>query len=294
MAQEYWQWPESRWGSSDIDWKKAGTITAGIDVGAVSSQAVVMCDDNLYCYANIYTGPDSGGSANRAMEMALGGTGLKIGDIRSAVATGYGRKNVPFAQQTVNEINCHARGARFMYGPTVRTIIDLGGQASKVIKCTDYGNIVEFYFSDKCATGMGRGIELLSKLMHVPLVDMGELSLTVEKDPDPVSNTCYIYANTEAMGLFRGGVKENEALAAYLYAVAYRLFILAGRVKVEQDIALTGGLAKNTGIVKRLERLLGMNVLTSDYDTQLAGAIGAALLAKERLEEPRQATAGVK
>jgi predicted CoA-substrate-specific enzyme activase len=228
------------------------------------------------------------------MAMALEGTGMKIGDIRSTIATGYGRKNVPFAQQAVNEVNCHAQGARFMYGPTVRTIIDMGGQGSKVLKCTEYGRIVEFYFSDKCATGMGRGVELLSKLMHVPLQDMGELSLTVEKDPEPVSNTCYIYANTEALGLFREGVKENEVLAAYLFAVAYRIFILAGRVKVEKDIALTGGLAKNTGIAKRLERELGVITLTSKYDTQLAGAIGAALLAKERLEEPSKAIAGVK
>lgn len=295
MAQEYWKWPESQETAKDIDWKKAKVITAGVDVGAVSSQAVVMCDDKLYSYASIYTGPDSGGSANRVMEKALDGTGMKVKDIHNTVATGIGRKNVAFAQQAVNEIACHVQGARFMYGPSVRTIVDMGGQGNRVMKCTEYGRMTEFYVNDKCATGMGRGIELFSKLSHIPLLEMGELSLKVEQDPEPVTTTCYLFANTEAMGLFREGQKESEVLAGYLFAMAYRLFTLAGRMKMEKELALTGGVAKNQGVVKRLERELGVTALTSQYDTQLAGAIGAALMAKEQLEKPRsKATAGVK
>jgi bzd-type benzoyl-CoA reductase Q subunit len=293
MTQDYWQWPESRWTAPDIDWKQAGVITAGVDVGAVSSQAAVMYNNRLYCYASIYTGPDSGGSANRVMEKALEGTGLTVKEIRYTVATGYGRKNVSFAQQTVNDIACHVKGARFIYGPRVRTIVDMGGLGAKVMKCTEQGRMTEFYVNDRCAAGMGRGIELLSRLMHVPLVKMGELSLTVEKDPEPVSTTCYLFANTEAMGQFREGLKESEILAAYLFAVAYRLFTLAGRVKVEKELALTGGLARNAGVVKRLERELGITAPVPAFDPQLAGAIGAALLAGAHLRKPLKAMAGV-
>lgn len=287
MTQEYWRWPESRWIASDVDWKKADRITGGVDVGAVSSEAVVMCDDKLYCYAIIRTGPDSGGSAVRAMERALEGTGMKVGDIHYTVGTGYGRKNVPFAQQAINEIACHVRGALFMYGPTVRTVVNMGGQTSKAIRCNEWGKITEFFINDKCATGMGRGVELTANLLHIPIQDMGEMSLAVAEEPEPVSTTCYTFANTEAIGLLRAGWKENEVLAAYLFAVAERLYTLVGRLKVEADLAFTGGLAKNAGVVKRLERRLGLKALPSKYDNQLAGAIGAALFAKAILEKSR-------
>ncbi len=154
--------------------------------------------------------------------------------------------------------------------------------------------MTEFYVNDKCASGMGRGIEIVSKLMQVPLEKMGEISLTIDKDPEPVSTTCYLFANTETLGMFREGKKENEILAAYFFALAYRIYTLAGRMKLEKDLAFTGGVAKNSGIVKRLERELGVTALTSPYDPQLAGAIGAALLAQAQIQKPSPAAAGVK
>jgi bzd-type benzoyl-CoA reductase Q subunit len=250
-----------------------------VDIGAVSSQAVVLCDGQLYCYANIRTLADSRKSAEAVMQKALDGTGLKIEDIACTCSTGYGRKNVPFAKKEANEIACHAKGARYMFGPTVRTVVDLGGQAAKAMKLFEWERIRDIMAQDKCATGMGRSIETLADLMQVPIAEMGERSLTVAKDPEPVSTTCYAFANTEAMGLFREGYKENEVLAAYLFAIANRLYTMIGRLNPEKELALTGGLAKNPGIVKRLEKLLGMTALTSKYDPQLAGAIGAALIA---------------
>lgn len=293
MTQEYWRWPESRWTSADIDWEKANTITAGVDVGVVSSQAVVMCDDELYCYANMRTGPDSGESATKAMAQALESTGMKVKDIHYIVGTGYGRKNISFAQKAVNEINCHAKGACFMYGPTVRTVLDMGGETSKAIKCYEWGEISDFAVNDKCATGFGEGIEVMADLIHVPLKEMGEMSLSVSEEPEPVSTTCRIYANTEAIGLLRAGWQENDMLAAYLFAIAYRLYTLIGRLNPEKDLALTGGVAKNMGVVRRLERELGLTALPPKYDTQLAGAIGAALFAKTLVEKSRPAAASV-
>ncbi len=287
MTQENWRWPESRWTAADMDWRKAGVITLGVDVGAVSSQAVVLCDDSLYCSANLHTGPESAASAQAAMAKALEGTGLKAKDIARTVATGIGRKNVAGAQQALNEIECHLRGARFMYGPSVRMVVDLGGEGTRAMKCTEYGRLAEFYVNDKCASGMGRGMELVAKLMHLPVAELGPLSLTAgEQDPEPVSTTCYLFANTEALGMYREGKKDNEVLSAYLFGVAYRIYTLVGRMKMEKELAFTGGVAKNVGIVKRLERELGVTALTSKYDPQLAGAIGAALFAKDLAAKP--------
>ena len=120
----------------------------------------------------------------------------------------------------------------------------------------------------------------MASLLQIPVQEMGDRSLTVEEEPEPVSTTCYVFANTEAYGLLRAGLKENEVLAAYLYAIAYRLYTLTGRMKVEKDLALAGGLAKNTGVAKRLERELGLPAVTTKYDPQITGAVGAALFAE--------------
>ena len=284
MTQEYWRWPESGWTSKDIDWKKSKSITAGVDVGTNSTQAAIICDDKLFGYASLRTGPDYRASVQTAMEQAMGKSGMKIKDIKYIVGTGWGSRNVTFAENTVNEIDCHARGARFMYGPSVKTVVDLGAQTCKAIRLHDWDRIRDFAMNDKCAAGMGRSIEVMADLMQVPIQEMGEKSLAVEKDPEPVSTTCYAFANTEAMGLFHEDYKENEVLAAYLFAIAWRINGMVGRVQPEKEIAFTGGLARNPGIVKRLEKAMGMTALTSEYDPMLAGAIGAAVLAREMAE----------
>lgn len=285
MTQEYWRWPESRWTSEDIDWKKSKTVTAGVDIGSNSTQSAIMCDNLLFGYANLRTGPDYRESAGAAMRQALGKSAMTLKDIRYTVGTGWGSRNVSFAQKTVDEINCHARGARFMHGPAVKIIVDLGAQTCKAIRLYDWDRIRDFVMNDKCAAGMGRSIEVMADLLQVPIQEMGERSLAVDKDPEPVSTTCYAFANTEAIGLFREGYKESEVLAAYLFAIAWRIHGTIGRVQPEKELAFTGGLAKNTGIVKRLEREMKMTALTSEYDPQLAGAIGAALIARDIVEK---------
>jgi bzd-type benzoyl-CoA reductase Q subunit len=285
MTQEYWKWPESNWTAMDIDWEKAKTITAGVDIGSNSSQAVVMCDNQPFGYSSLRNGPDYRANAQTAMEKAFGKSGMKIKDVKYIVGTGWGSRNVTFAEKTIDEISCHARGARFMYGPAVRTVVDLGAQTCKVIRLYGWDKVRDFQMNDKCADGMGRSIEVMADLMQVPVQEMGEKSLAVEKDPEPVSTTCYAFANTEAIGLLREGYTENQVLAAYLFAIAWRIHSTIGRIQPEKEIAFTGGLAKNPGIVKRIEKAMAMTALTSEYDPQLAGAIGAALLAKEMVEK---------
>ncbi|MHC4067013.1 MAG: benzoyl-CoA reductase, bzd-type, subunit Q [Planctomycetota bacterium] len=274
---DYWRWAESNWRNENIDWRKANILSAGVDVGSVSSQAVVMADGKLLAYSNMRTGSNSPDSARNAMSWAIEGTDLKVEDIHFIVGTGYGRVNVPFAHKTITEIHCHARGGNFMYGDKVRTVMDMGGQDCKAIRCDGRGKVVAFQMNDKCAAGTGRGMEVFADLLQIPIDRVGPMSLSVAEEPPPVSSTCVVFAKSEAAGLLRQGWDKEKVLAAYCSAMAHRVFNLLERVGVEREFAITGGIAKNPGVVERIERELGFESLKSDIDSQIAGAVGAAL-----------------
>jgi bzd-type benzoyl-CoA reductase Q subunit len=285
MTIEFWRWKEYNWHDDQIDPKAAKVLSAGCDVGSVSSQAVVMTDGKLYSFSNMRTGSDSPDSARKAMGWALEGTGLSVEDLHYIVGTGYGRVNVPFAHRAITEIACHARGANFMYGPAVHTILDMGGQDCKAIRCDDRGKVTNFLMNDKCAAGTGRGMEVFADLLQIPIEEVGELSFQVDKEPAPVSSTCVVFAKSEAAGLLRQGWPKNMVLAAYCSAMAHRVISLLERLGMEKEFAITGGIAKNIGVVKRLEGELGITSMKSEYDTQIAGALGAALFAKALYEK---------
>jgi bzd-type benzoyl-CoA reductase Q subunit len=280
MAEEYWRWKEYNWHDPDMDPASADVISAGVDVGSVSSQAVVMLDGRLFAFSNMRTGSDSPQSAHKAIDWALEDTGLGLDDLHFTVGTGYGRVNVPFAQKAITEIACHARGANFMYGPSVRTVLDMGGQDCKAIHCDEKGKVTAFLMNDKCAAGTGRGMEVMADLLSVPIEDVGSMSLDVEDEPEPVSSTCVVFAKSEASGLLRQGWPKNRVLAAYCSAMAHRVVSLLERIGVEREFAITGGIAKNPGVVTRLEQELGVEALKPETDTQIAGAVGAALFAR--------------
>jgi bzd-type benzoyl-CoA reductase Q subunit len=219
------------------------------------------------------------------MHWALEGTGLTLDAIQYTVGTGYGRVNVPFAQRAVTEIACHGRGAHFLYGPTVRTVLDMGGQDCKAIHIDAQGKVTNFLMNDKCAAGTGRGLEVFADLLGVSINDLGELSLRVAEDPPPVSSTCVVFAKSEASALLREGWPKEKVLAAYTAAMAHRVAALLLRIGLEPDFAITGGIAKNIGVVSRVEKELGLRALKPQFDTQIAGAVGAALLAKALAEK---------
>ena len=285
---EYWRWTESNWHDPDIDWKDGEIISAGVDVGSVSSQAVIMVDGKLYAYSNMRTGSDSPKSAQNAMDWALEGTGMTQNDVHYVVGTGYGRVNVPFSQRAITEIACHARGANFMYGPTIKTVLDMGGQDCKAIRVDEKGKVVAFLMNDKCAAGTGRGMEVFADLLGVHITKVGEMSLQVEEEPPMVSSTCVVFAKSEASGLLRAGWPKERVLAAYCLAMAHRVVDLLQRLGVEEDFAITGGIGKNIGVVSRVERELGIKALKPTLDTQIAGAIGGALFARALLQKERK------
>jgi benzoyl-CoA reductase subunit A len=287
--QEFWRWPETNWVSPDIHWKKGGLITAGVDVGSVSTQAVVMVDAELFAYGNTRTGSDSPNSAWNGMNFALEKSDMKMDNIDYTIGTGYGRVNVPMAQQAITEITCHARGANFMYGPEVRTVMDMGGQDCKAINVDERGKVLNFIMNDKCAAGTGRGMEVFADLIRVPVWEIGPRSFNISKEPPMISSTCVVFAKTEVIGLLEAGTPENEIMAAYCSAMAHRIMELLNRLGVKEKFVITGGIAKNEGVVKRLEKELKIKTAEQvwfnkeyrdksiPFDTQIAGAIGAAL-----------------
>ncbi len=274
---EYWRWTESNWRNPDTEWEDAKIVTVGIDVGSVSSQAVVMTDGQVYAYSNMRTGSDSPESARNALNFGLEGTDMPESRIDYCIGTGYGRVNVPMADRSITEIACHARGAHFIYGPEVRTVLDVGGQDCKAIRCDEKGKVVNFLMNDKCAAGTGRGMEVFADLLSVPITDVGERSFQIKEEPEPVSSTCVVYAKTEATGLLRKGWEVNEVLAAYCSAMAERIFSLIERIGIEKGFAITGGMAKNKGVIDRMMKIIGLEAMKTDWDTQIAGAAGAAL-----------------
>lgn len=279
MAKEFWRWTEYRKTMPGVDWKNAGILTASVDVGSVSSQAVILADGKLYAYSNMRTGSDSPQSAQKAMDWALEGTGLTLDKINYTVGTGYGRVNVPFSNRAITEIACHARGANYIYGPSVRTVLDMGGQDCKAIRCDEKGKVTNFLMNDKCAAGTGRGMEVFADLLQVPITEIGEKSLDIDKEPKPVSSTCVVFAKSEATGLLREGWPKNKVIAAYCSAMSHRIVTLLERIGMEKDFAITGGIAKNVGVISRLAKELGIKPLETEYDTQIAGAVGGALFA---------------
>jgi benzoyl-CoA reductase subunit A len=276
-AQEFWRWTEANWVDPDIDWKKGEYVTVGIDVGSVSSQAVIMVDGEIFAFGNMRTGSDSPDSARNALNFALQTTGMTEERIDYCVGTGYGRVNVPMADRSVTEIACHARGAHLIYGPEVRTVLDVGGQDIKAIRCDEKGKVTNFLMNDKCAAGTGRGMEVFSDLLGVPIGDVGERSFQVKEEPPAVSNTCVVYAKSEATGLLRKGWTTEEVLAAYCRAMAERIYSLLDRLGVVAEFAVTGGLAKNRGVIDRLMPMIGLTRMKTRWDTQIAGAAGGAL-----------------
>ncbi|TAK66973.1 MAG: benzoyl-CoA reductase, bzd-type, subunit Q [Betaproteobacteria bacterium] len=274
---EYWRWEETAWVAPDKDWRAAKILSCGIDVGSVSSQAVLMADGELYGYNSMRTGSNSPDSARNALAGVMNKCGMKQEDIHYVVGTGYGRVNVPFAHRAITEIACHARGANYMGGSRVRTILDMGGQDCKAIHCDEKGKVTNFLMNDKCAAGTGRGMEVISDLMQIPIAELGARSFEVDKEPAAVSSVCVVFAKSEALGLLKAGWTKNKVVASYCQAMAERVVSLMERIGVEREFFITGGIAKNPGVVKRIERIIGIEALKTEYDSQIAGALGAAL-----------------
>jgi predicted CoA-substrate-specific enzyme activase len=250
---------------------------AGIDIGSTMTKVVIIGGDHIEASIIGPTGPEHRKLANRVMEEALGKADLRFEDLSYIVATGYGRINVPFADRQVTEITCHAKGLHRLL-PTVKTIVDIGGQDSKGIKIND-GKVTSFVMNDKCAAGTGRFLEIIADSLGVPLAKLGEISLTAQNAAE-ISSTCTVFAEHEVINKLASGESIANLVAGIHESVATRVYALVNKLKIEPDVAITGGGAKNIGLVKALEGKFGFLVLVPP-EPLITGALGAAIVGKE-------------
>jgi predicted CoA-substrate-specific enzyme activase len=250
-------------------------ITLGVDVGSLTGKALVLEDGRIRSWEIVPTGPDSARTGAEVTERTLGKAGLALGDMDYIVSTGYGRIVIPFAHKNVSEISCHARGANWFF-PSVRTILDMGGQDCKAIRCDASGKVVSFLMNDKCAAGAGRSMGIMADLVNVPLEEIGPLSTGCEGVR--ISSTCVVFARSEVLTYLRKGVPRGEILAGACQALANRVAGLLRRIGVERDFMVSGGIAKNVGVVSRLAARFDMEPRIC-FEPQIVGALGAALFA---------------
>jgi benzoyl-CoA reductase subunit A len=258
-------------------------VTAGIDIGSLSAQAVILRGGSILSYSNLVAGADRVKTANKILDLALETAGLSRSDLKYVVGTGYGRYQVPYADKNVTEITCHARGAHYFF-PMARTVLDMGGQDCKAIRCDERGRVTTFVMNDKCAAGTGRSMEIISKLLGIPLTDIGPLSLEIDGVAPHLSSVCVVFAKSEALQMIRHGISRNEVLAAYCEALAGRAAALVQRVGSEEEFVVSGGIAKNVGVVSRIEAKLGLKANIC-HEPQIVGAVGAALIALDNFNK---------
>lgn len=255
----------------------------GIDVGSLTAKAVVLDGGGgMRGYSVVQTGIVSQQAAQASVEQALARAAVGRSDICYAVATGYGRARVDWAQGNITEISCHARGAHHLL-PQARMVIDIGGQDSKVIALDQDGLVVSFVMNDKCAAGTGRFLEVMARALEVNLGEMGQLSLQAQ-NPCHVSSMCTVFAESEVISLVAEGHSKADIIAGLHEAIARRLVAMVKRVGNPRNVVMTGGVAKNVGMVRALEGLLG-TTLTLPPEPQIVGALGAALFAMEQVQE---------
>lgn len=274
-----WEWPTSVW-IGDAITEPFDVVSMGVDVGSTSTQVVLMGDKEVIAYSSIRTGSHTSVSARKALSAIFDHTdALDEDEIDYAVGTGYGRVSLEFVDEAITEITCHGKGANYFYGPSVRTVLDMGGQDLKAIRIDEKGKVKNFLMNDKCAAGTGRGIESFADVLDVDLEEIGPLSLSVDEEPEPVHSTCVVFARDEATELLREGMPVEDVAAAYHRSLIDNVESLLERVGVEEEFAITGGIAKNPGVVERLEDRLGVRPCDPPFDTQIAGAAGAAFFA---------------
>lgn len=254
-------------------------ITAGVDIGAETAKVVILRDGQVLSYSVVLVGIDMKRSTEQALGEALHKAGITIDDVKHITATGTGRKHTSVAHDQVSEVIADAKGAAWLF-PTVRTVIDVGAEESRGIKCDAEGKVLDFARNEKCAAGTGTFVEAMAKALEVKVEEMGELSLLSQKEI-PINVTCVIFAESEVVSLIHSGVNKVDIAQAIHNAIATRTVSMVRRIGIEKDVVFIGGVAKNVGVAALLEKHLGIETLIPE-NPQIAGAIGAALIAREK------------
>jgi predicted CoA-substrate-specific enzyme activase len=253
-------------------------VVAGVDAGSAATKAAIVAEGKLLAYAIVPTGANGRNASANALEKALALAKLNREDLKRIVSTGYGRRNVAFADISMTEITAHAKGAKFQFSSAMR-IIDIGGQDSKVISLDEDGRINNFVMNDKCAAGTGRFLEVMARTLEVALEDLGQLSVSA-KYPAKISSMCTVFAESEVVSLVAQGEKREAIIAGLHEAISKRIVGMVKQVGLRREVVFTGGVAKNVGMQVSLERVLGLKI-NIPVEPQIIGALGAALIAEE-------------
>jgi (R)-2-hydroxyacyl-CoA dehydratese activating ATPase len=254
---------------------------AGIDIGSNTAKAVVLEDGKIAGTSLVMTGHNSRVAGRRALDLALKEAGVEERDLERVIATGYGRLSADFADEQVTEITCHARGAHWRM-PEARTVIDLGGQDSKAIAVDERGKVTDFVMNDKCAAGTGRFLEVMAAALEIDLDQLGAVSLESE-EPAQISSVCTVFAESEVVSRVAEGASKMDIVAGIHQAIASRISAMANRISSSGLVVMTGGVARNIGVVRALEKRLDTGITVPEMP-QHTGALGAALIAGERVE----------
>ena len=255
-------------------------ITVGIDVGSITTKAAVVEKGKLISDKIIETGYNAKDAGKKVFDDIIEDLGLEAVSLNGIISTGYGRNSVEFAHKAVTEITCHAVGAHFL-NPRVRSVIDIGGQDSKAISIDNKGGVKDFAMNDKCAAGTGRFLEVMARALQVKLDDFGEFSLKADQ-PSKISSLCTVFAESEVISLISKGEKRENIIAGIHESIAARVVAMANRIGIAAPIMMTGGVAKNIGVLNALEKKIGKAIEVSEK-TQVTGAIGAALIAARQV-----------
>ena len=265
-----------------LEGKKAMYVM-GIDSGSTSTNAVIMDSDRkIKAFSVVRTGAKSGVSAQRALEEVLQKASLTREDLSWIVSTGYGRVSIPFADENVTEISCHGKGAHY-FNPRIRTILDIGGQDSKGIKLNEAGEVEDFVMNDKCAAGTGRFLEMIARTLEVSLDELGAIALT-SKEKIEITSMCSVFAESEVISLIANNREKADIARGVCNAIANKAFGLLRRVGMEPEFMMTGGVAKNPGVVRAVEEKIGASLYICE-EPEIVGAAGAALYALEQVKE---------
>lgn len=260
-----------------------GLITAGIDIGSTTSKAALWINDHLGSYVIGPSTTNPRETARECYEKVLQDVGIQADDVAYIFGTGYGRAKVSFADENISELSAHGKGARTML-PSARTIIDIGGQDTKVVLLDAGGQMIEYVMNDKCAAGTGRFLDFIARTLDIEVRDLAKLHASADYEPVRLSSMCSVFIESEVINL----VNEEEPLASIVQglhqSVASRVAALVKRAGLVEDVVITGGVAKNAGVVDALERNLGIKLKTfpDGIDPQMIGAVGAAVIARDR------------
>lgn len=259
---------------------KNSKLVAGVDIGSLYTKTVIMDTNGKVVSFNIIrSGAAYKGASEASLEQALEQAKAQASDLSYIVSTGYGRALAPFANKEVTEITCHARGASRFF-PQARTIVDIGGQDSKVIYVDDTGQAVNFVMNDKCAAGTGRFLEVMAGALGVSLENMSELSFQSEHKLE-ISSVCTVFAESEVISLLASGQSRADIIAGIYGAIARRVTGMVGQLGLRERVAMTGGVAQSPAMVRALEGKLNTTIVVPDKP-QLIGAFGAAIIAAEK------------